>query len=378
MKQLMSTGNYDSSAAGAQKLLTDTEKAAGVYGLIYGFAQFVGPGAPNARLLAKAVDPDSGYVETNVVSYFLSNEANKLAREYAEANEPPHKALQALFERYGPNVYLYAVSNSVSKYPGTETSPEWWDWYRVGTNKEFVLEFQTVGAFFGAAGSDFDDEALETRNQLTRNGLIRPKTPEELAEEGRLDLVFYQYNLYRDQMPEERFRTPQQRIALAAYADTLERVNGVLLNDATSRQRRQKQLDELERMFTDYKNSDLTWASQLESDVGWAVMTYMEFRRQAQEQGVTRFGLENKDSWATSNAGAALRDGIRSVGEKLSQGYEWRNQQWVKVADSNPGFARLYSYVLEREMTGEFDLDGDVLARFIAADSSLVESPVGG
>jgi hypothetical protein len=208
--------------------------------------------------------------------------------------------------------------------------------------------------------------------------LIRPKTPEELAEEGRLDLVFYQYNLYRDQMPEERFRTPQQRIALAAYADTLERVNGVLLNDATSRQRRQKQLDELERMFTDYKNSDLTWASQLESDVGWAVMTYMEFRRQAQEQGVTRFGLENKDSWATSNAGAALRDGIRSVGEKLSQGYEWRNQQWVKVADSNPGFARLYSYVLEREMTGEFDLDGDVLARFIAADSSLVESPVGG
>lgn len=375
MKSLMSTGNYDSTASGADKLLNDTQRASAVYGLVWSLAQFIGPGAPTARLLAEAVDPETGLVEGNVMSYMLIDDANKISRAYAEAGEPPHRALQALLNKYGPNVYLYDVPNTRSKYPGTEISAEWWDWYRTGTNTRFVSRYPDVGAFFGAAGGEFD---LGTRGQLLRNDLINTKTPEELAEEGRRGAMYLAYNTYREKFPEEQLRTEEQRVALAAYAQELEEENELSLEDQTSRLRRAQQLLELTSMYTDYLGGDRTYANVLESDIGWAAMTYMQFRSQAQKQGVERFGLAGPDSWASANAGAVLRDGMRRVGQYLSQGYEWTENGWVKMRESNPGFARLYSFVLEREMTGELDVDDTAIVEYRFSPSPELQLIEGG
>ena len=375
MKQLMSTGRYDSTAAGSQKLLADTQRIASLYGFLWGVAQFVGPGAPSARQLATVTDPETGYIETNMVAYEVINDVNKMSREYADAGEPPHKAMEAAFAKYGPDIFLYFVPNTNSKYPGTENSAQWWDWYRTGNSREFVDRFPTVGAFFGAGSDEYD---LDVRNQLSRNGLVSPKKPDELAEEGRLRTTFMLYNVYRDKFPPEHLRTPEQKLALADYGRQLEQENEVLLNDDTSRQRRSKQLRELESMYMQYRNGDRQWADVLESDVGWAVMTYMEFRAQAQRQGMERLGLARQDSWATSNPGAVLRDGMRDVARYLSQGYEWTENGWVRTREGNPGFARLYSYVLEREMTGELDVDDVAIVEYRLRSQPELELSIGG
>lgn len=354
MKQLMSTGNYSSTDADSSRLLRDTEKAAAIYGLFFSFAQFVGPGAPTARKLAQVQNKETGYVDINVSSYFLIDDLNRTATEFANAGEPPHKALEATMIKWGPNIFMYAEPNTVNTYPGSESTEGWWDWYRTGKSEQFVKEYATVGAFFGASSDEF---SLEVRGQLQRNGLIKPKQPAQLAAESRLNVAYYLYNRFREMLPAENLRSREQKLALAAYADELETTNQISLDDQTSRQRRKKQLVELQGMFESYTLGEREYAEILESDMGYATMQYMEFRREAQEQSVGRFGLGSVDSWATSNGGAVLRAGMRERANYLVQGYLWTENGWVKEMEANPGFGRLYSFVLEREMTGERDLE---------------------
>lgn len=375
MKQLMSTGNYGSTAEDSSRLLRDTQKAAGLYGLFYSFAQFVGPGAPTARKLAQVQDAESGYVDVNVSSYYLIDDINRTATEFANAGEPPHKALEATMIKWGPNIFMYTEPNTSNTYPGTENTEQWWDWYRTGNHEEFVKRYPTVGAFMGTSGGEF---SLEVRGQLQRNGLIKPKQPKDLAQDSRLNTSYYLYNRFREMLPPENERTREQKLALAQYADELETTNQISLDDQTSRQRRKLQLTELQSMFDSYNAGDRTYADIFESDVGYATMQYMEFRRQAQQQSVERFGLGSVDSWATSNGGAVLRAGVRQRAQYLMQGYLWTENGWVKAMESNPGFARLYSFVLEREMTGERDLEDMVRVEYeVVGQGQNVSQPGG-
>ncbi len=48
------------------------------------------------------------------------------------------------------------------------------------------------------------------------------------------------------------------------------------------------------------------------------------------------------------------------------------------MRESNPGFARLYSFVLEREMTGELDVDDQAIIEYRFAPSPELKLVQGG
>lgn len=353
MKSLDSTGNYAWDATGRKQLQEDTRKAsANVLGLM-ALASFVGPAAPNFRHLLQTRDPGTGEILGNVVGHQFAQELNDLRRLYIDLGEDPNQASADMVYYYGPEIELSVVPNTRSKFPGQELSKEWWDWYRTGDTREFVATYPEVAAFFGAVNAERDNEVA---GEMRSAQLTSPKTLDELDEDGRRLRAYRRYNQFLKNNgldgPEAR-RTDEQRIRIAEYRNELERYFRIPLDDKTSQNLRETQLGELQTLVDLYRDDSPENVDKrklierhMGSQTGQAVLIYMDMRAAVQEATV-KFGGLTEDGWRTSWAAATYRDRLRETGVKLSQ--------------IDPGFARLYQFVLEREMLDVDEEQKDVI-----------------
>jgi hypothetical protein len=342
MKSLDSTGNYSWDAAGRKQLQEDTEKSAKNLMGLMALAYFVGPAAPSFRHLLQTKDPETGEIMGNITGHQFAQELNDLRRLYIDLGEDPNQAVSDMVYYYGPEVELSVVPNTNSAYPGQELSQEWWDWFRTGDTQEFVDTYPSVAAFFGAVNAERDNDAA---GEMRSSQLTTPKTLEQLDEDARRLRAYRRYNQFLKNNgldgPEAR-RTDEQRIRIAEYRNELERYFRIALDDRTSQNLRETQLGTLQTMIDIYRSDDPADAKQkalisrhLESPTGQAIMVYMDLRAATQIAG-TKFAGLTEDGWASSRVTAPMRDRMREMGTTLSQ--------------LDPGFARLYQFVLEREM----------------------------
>lgn len=334
-KSLMTSGNYEDSVEGSRRLQEDVRKAAAFHLGIWALASFVGPAAPSFQPLYETRDPETGEVMASVTAYLYADELNALRKLYIDTGEDPNQASIDMAYTYGPYMWLANIPNSNTEYPGQEQTQQWWDWYRTGNNREFLRTFKTVGAFFGAVNGERDNDVA---NQMRQAGLTPPKTVPELVEDGQRLLAYQRLDQWLQTNglagPEAK-RTPDQRVAIALYKRELEEYYRVNFEDTESKDRRTDQFNELGRMMTLLREGDPLVAEQLNTDFGKRVQIYMNVREGVIADWTKLSGL-SPESWVSSRAAAPLRDSLRSLGVTLSQ--------------QDPGFARLYEFVLRNEM----------------------------
>lgn len=328
VRNLASSGQYDLTYAGQEKLIADARKQATGLMVLRGLSQAFVPSAPIPTYLA---DTDQGM---DVAVMKLSQEYGKLMTRFnddrAKAQEETgaRSADEAFIDQFGPGAIYYVVGKTKTATGGETLSEQFGRWEQ--SNQDIVKSYPNIYGWFGPQVDGF---SLSVYQRQIDAGSRERRTPNEMLALGNAKLADIEYYTMRDrilaQNREQGVNTmsAEQRQWFAQYRDELEaKYPGwdIVARSSESKAMQEKRIDQLKAAVRDPRIRA--------TPTGKSLVGYMKDRAAAIDEA-TKAGIIG---WGSADRTAPLRD--------------WLRQRALEYGAQDPGFMALYDDVLSREM----------------------------
>jgi hypothetical protein len=322
---LASTGEYERTPAGNDRLWRDAAGQAGQLFLMRGLASFVAPSAP---LPEWQVMDENG--DTLTAAVVLEDFREESARDY-------EGAIGTMLERYGPDIGMLLNGNTIGLSVGAPVTEEGLTW--TTDNPEVRDTAPAVYGLFAPQTGEFDFAAYDA--QYFQNERVLP-TPEQRIALGRNLVGGWLYRRAQSAAYEARAAqgfsslTDEQRAALREYQDQLmEEHPGYRPEGVAGIPERYSNEEQIEQLYRAVEIDAVA-----DTPAGQALAEYLTLRDRVSEQARSITG--DPGAFRSRAAFASSREWLRSWAMDLTY--------------RHPEFSPMWERVLSRELEDDLEV----------------------